>query len=385
MTMNAQFPYPEANPLERLRIYDSLVMNADRWKLAHHYHGQRQSVVYQSLCQPGIIYGLGITVLEKPPEGSSKKFQDRDQQRQENRWIEIQPGIAIDHQGNPIVVDQNTDRSYRIVSDVFKEDTRTVYIVLRYVDPEQLQHASQNPTIQDRFRFIQSTDEPKFGEIELCRIKLVSNRVALEIPPDPFNPENNQIDVRYRIKAKFRPQATIQIGTLKAKWQPQISNALNALTNSLAALFPALRCEIDPDPVSSEELSRYDVLYVDPELINLQDSDLDKFADLDEYLRERGGVLLSVVPDQSSSPSGLRDWNNHDQFVRSQTFLFTQLPQSFGLWIAPQGERIVITQSLLNAWLGNHLTREEIRTAHELGINILHFIWQRRQLFQFLH
>lgn len=372
-----QFPYPEANPLERLRIYDSLVMNADRWKLAHHYHSHRQSIVYQSLYQPGIVYGLGITVLQEPPKESSLTFQNRDRQRQEVRWIEIQPGVAIDHQGNPIVVDEKTDRSYRIAFDVFENRTRTIYIVVRYVDPEELQYSDQTTTIQDRFRFEQRTDPPEFGEIELCRIELGSNRVVLKLPDDLFKPGTNEIDVRYRLQAQFRAQAMLRIGTVQP-WQPEISAAIAALTRSLAAIFPTLQCQTHSSAVASESLSNYDVLYVEPELLKLGN------RESDEYLQECGGVYLSIVSDASSAPSELVSWQDHQHFVRLQPFLFTKLPESFGLWLAPQGDRIVITRSLIKAWLGENLTRQDIRTAHEIGINILHFIWQRRRLFQSL-
>ncbi len=375
--MNAQFPYPEAIPLERLRIYDSLVMNADRWRLAHHYHGHRQSIIYQSLYQPGIVYGLGITVLAEPPEHSNQTFQNRDRQRQEIRWIEIQPGVAIDHQGNPIVVDQNTDRNYRIAFDVLENRTCTVYIVMRYVDPEQLQHSAQTTTIQDRFRFDQKTDPPEFGEIELCRVELGSNRVVLAVPSNPFDPDTNQIDVRYRLQAQVRSQAMLQIGTLR-QWQPQIHDAISALSRSCNSLFPKLQSSLHSSTTPFDQLSHDDIVYVEPESLDFRNSYLD------EYLQESGGVLLSIVPDGSSAPSGLIDWKDHGHFVRSQPFLFTQLPESVGLWIAPQGEVIVTTQSLANAWLGTGSTRQEIRTAHELGINILHFIWQRRQLFKSL-
>lgn len=371
------FPYPEAHPLERLRIYDSLVMNADRWRLAHNYHNQRQSIVYQSLYQPGIVYGLGIKVLEEPPKDSHKEFQERDRTRQEIRWIEIQPGVAIDHQGNPIVVDKNTDRSYRVAFDVLEDRDRTVYIVVRYVNPDQLQHSDQKATIQDRFRFDQRTDPPEFGEIELCRIKFGSDRVVLKLPSDPFNPQANEIDVCHRLQAKVRSQATLQIGTLK-HWQVEIQPAIAALANSCPALFPTLQCDLDESTAPSEQLSYYDVLYVEPESINFRNSYLD------EYLQNDGGVLLSIVPDESSVPASLDPWQKHDHFVQSQPFLFTQLPDSVGLWIAPQGEVIAITQSLADAWLGENSTRQEIRTAHELGINLLYFIHQRRQLFQSL-
>jgi hypothetical protein len=377
MNMSHLFPYPEANPLERLRIRDGLVMNADYWRLAHNYHSQRQSVVYQALCQPGIVYGLGITILEEPPEDSNKTFQDRDRQRREKRWIEIQPGVAIDHYGNPIVVDEKTDRSYRIAFDGLEDRTRIIYVVVRYVNPEQLEPISQADTMHDCFRFGQRTDPPECGEVELCRIELGSGPVVLESPTNPFAPAINQIDVKYRLQAQFRSQTHLQIGTLQQLPDPT-DEALKALTKSLSALFPTLQCDVHSSVFPAEQLTNYDVLYIAPESLESRVS---------KEFQERGGVLLLVVPDSGSVPPTWIAWENlkeHLVQLKLQPFRFTQLPQAIGVWIAPKGDAIAISQSLVTAWLGDHLTRSEIRTAHELGINILNFIRHRRQLFQAL-
>lgn len=382
-TMNVNFPYPEANPLQRLLVHDSLVMNADRWQLAHNYHGQRQSVIYQSLCQPGIVYGLGVTILDEPPADSHQTFQDRDRQRQEKRWIEIQPGVAIDHYGNPIVVDAKTDRRCRIAFDALEDGTRTIYVVVRYVNPEQLKHETHATTISDRFRFDQRTEPPELGDVELCRIELSSDQVVLEKPSNPFTPTHNQINVKHRRQAQFRSQTHLQIGVLMKDWPDQTHDAICALTNSLVALFPTLQCSVHQSVAHSEQLANYDVLYVESESLESQAS---------KEFQECGGVLLSVVPDDSSKSSNWIDWEHlkeHKHLVQlqSQPFRFTQLPEtpkSTKLWIAPEGESIAISQSLLLAWLGDNLTRSEIRTAHELGINILNFIGHRRRLFQSL-
>lgn len=45
---------------------------------------------------------MGVRVITAPAEAAAK-FRDC-------RWLEIQPGIAIDLEGNPIVVDPSTDK-----------------------------------------------------------------------------------------------------------------------------------------------------------------------------------------------------------------------------------------------------------------------------------
>ena len=57
--------------------------------------------------QPGIVFGLGVRSIPAP-EYASVQYRD-------GRWLEIKPGIAIDLQGNPIVVPEL--ETYRIASE----------------------------------------------------------------------------------------------------------------------------------------------------------------------------------------------------------------------------------------------------------------------------
>ena len=58
---------------------------------------------YQSLHQPGIVCGLGVSVIPAPA--------DLPAQYRDGRWLQIQSGIAIDLVGNPIIVPQPIDFS----------------------------------------------------------------------------------------------------------------------------------------------------------------------------------------------------------------------------------------------------------------------------------
>jgi hypothetical protein len=95
--------------LERLAVKDGLLLTADYWQRAHTYHRHRQNVHYQSLQQPGIVCGLGVSVIPAPA--------DLPAQYRDGRWLQIQSGIAIDLVGNPIIVPQPID--FRITSEAF--------------------------------------------------------------------------------------------------------------------------------------------------------------------------------------------------------------------------------------------------------------------------
>ncbi|GAA6615929.1 hypothetical protein [Scytonema sp. NUACC26] len=199
------FSSPRVNPLQRLQVYDSLMMNADRWRVAHQYHRHRQNVLHQSLHEPGIVCGLGVRLIS-PPAQAPARFRDR-------RWLEIQPGIAIDLEGNPIIVDPSTDRTFRIATTPPSTGTLSVYLVVSYVEPQNSASRQNSELVREWFRFDEKTSPPTETEIELCRILLQSGTVELEAPPDVLFPSFNQLDLRYRPKVKARPQAVVRVAT----------------------------------------------------------------------------------------------------------------------------------------------------------------------------
>ena len=94
--MTHPFPSPTIAPMQRQQVRDGLLLTAERWQRAHDYQRKRQNLHYQSINQPGIVCGLGVRVIPAPEEVAA--------QYRDNRWVQIQPGIAIDLEGNPIVV-----------------------------------------------------------------------------------------------------------------------------------------------------------------------------------------------------------------------------------------------------------------------------------------
>ncbi len=69
-----------------------------QWLKVQEYHRPRQNFHYQALHQPGIVCGLGVKIIT-PDSQVPEAYKD-------GRGIQIQPGIAIDLQGNPIIVPQ---------------------------------------------------------------------------------------------------------------------------------------------------------------------------------------------------------------------------------------------------------------------------------------
>ena len=387
------FPSPPINPLQRLHVYDSLMMNAQRWQLDRQYHRNRQNVHYQSLNEPGIVSGLGVRVIA-PPGDAAARFRDQ-------RWLQIQPGMAIDLEGNPIIVEPSIDRRFRIATVAPTTGTLTVYLVVSYVEPQNPGQRHGSDVIREWFRFDEKTSPPTDKEIELCRIQLQPGGVELENPKDVLFPEANQLDLRYRPQARARPQAVVSLATTINASDRTYDN-LSYLMQSVATLAPALQGAREIGQLSFlAEVTDYDLLYLTAwQALNLEQQELDT---LSQYLQTGGVIAIKVSTTSAKLAEDIKDLITY-QFeipcqswqelspthpLRTQPFLFAALPliNQQPIELSNAGGLILVEGDLSTAWgLDDNLTleRQDIRTAQELGINLLHFAWRRRQMVQWL-
>ena len=455
---------PSIEPFQRLQVNDGLLLTAQLWRQAHDYHRQRQNTHYQSLNQPGIVWGLGVCVIA-PPMDVAEKYRDR-------RWLEIQPGLAIDAFGNPIVVPQPI--AFRFASPLPLEGILTAYVTVRYVDPDHLQGQGDRRFVQETFRIDETIVTPPVGDIELCRIRLQAGQEAqLSRSGDVLSPGVNQLDLRHRQQAQASPLTTVRVAQLasqaKSGMLQHSATAANLayLLQSLDVLYPAMQGSA-LEPVS---LQPHSSITTDLPATDLPATDLpatDRFASdllhlsyeqllhltepekdtLQQYLATGAIVLveasaqeahikeLSQVQQQlqttiaallsnSAVTETRRDLEaelaavtaditqqvtaiatpvsqlaqrlgiepaaiellarNHP--LRTQPFLFAQLPIVEGcpLHLFHWGGLVLAIGTLSSAWGIDEtlsLSRETIRTAQEMGINLLHFAWKRRQLTQ---
>ncbi|PZV13994.1 MAG: hypothetical protein DCF20_13840 [Pseudanabaena sp.] len=283
-------PYPAIKSFERLQVTDGLMINSERWRLAHEYHQHRQNVQYQSLFLPGIICGLGVAPIDAP-EDLPAKFRD-------GRWVQIQPGMAIDLQGNFIVVPMPLD--FRISSIAYDNEIETVYLVLSYVDPAKLKRPSVNEVLIETFRVNEKTDLPLDTDIEICRITIQEGQLTIQKPVDVFSPSLSQLDMRYRLQARIRPQNLIRVACFQNQKNQQspihdhfrgLGHSLQSLLPSLSLIEPIGNLEINTE-LTLDHLSPYHLVY----LTHSQSLYLNESSQL--ALREYmalGGVLLIEV------------------------------------------------------------------------------------------
>ncbi|NER00476.1 MAG: hypothetical protein F6K30_27895, partial [Cyanothece sp. SIO2G6] len=158
------YPYPPLKVFERLQIDDGLLMTADLWQRAHSYHRQRHGFTFQALYYPGIVYGLEVITIAPPPQVPG--------QYRDGRWLEIQPGVAINVAGCPIVVPEPI--SFRVELEPPPGESRWVYLTVRHVDPDTLQSERGGSVIRtEQFRIVEKMVLDA-ADIELCRILLQS-------------------------------------------------------------------------------------------------------------------------------------------------------------------------------------------------------------------
>jgi hypothetical protein len=387
---SSPLPLPDLIPLTRLNVHDNLRVNAERWSLAHEYHRQRQNIYYQSLWQPGIVYGLGVKHIPAPAT-TAPLFRDQ-------CWLEIQPGLAIDEKGNPIVVSPQDDRTYHLVLPNLSRPSQILHLVLRYVDPNGLDIPQANDRVLERFRFDQYIDKIAPHEIELCRITLSQHNSKIGMPPNPLQPGSNELDLRHRPQAQLRPPKWMTLGYLESL-PNQKRESLGVLAEAMTALYPQLQGALELSPLSeftpaqlSERLDRLDVAFLDAQgLMRSQQPPTENILpNLTQYLRQGGNLIIEtpqITPEIQQTLQRLKRHLNLQKVpleheVRRRPFWFgewpTQVNRSLELYM-DEGIWLFVG-SITEAWSGQGLQRHEIRSFHEWGINVLHHCWMRRHL-----
>ena len=456
---------PEITPLQRLAVRNGLLLDAERWQVAHNYHRQRQNLHYQALHLPGIVCGLTVAVIPAPEDVS---YRYRDQ-----RWLQVSSGLAIDALGNLIVIDHPVN--FHLAS-VVEGQPHWVYLVVRYVDPEGLQRSHPSEIVAETFRIDERKRPPDALEVEICRILLPPGDATLSPATDVFAPGLGELDMQYRVPARLRPQATVRVAfatTGIAHEDTRIRHNLSSLLDTTNTLYPALAGEHDITTVTFStthtahgtaqngngippnrngtalngknqgipSLTRCDLLYLNHrQCLNLPAT---AHVMLQQFLAQ-GGVMLVELPDRDGNFEELTaianelenaiadlqgahrfsDLRNQlkDQQLAISDNLKTRLkatqkalvdkltrsgiegitltgpdanhplrrtPFGFSQWpilrfeplrIFAGGGIVFVLGDLSAAWAAppeRALPRERVRSAQELGINILNFAWQR--------
>lgn len=434
--MSESREYPRLELFERWQIRDGMPINAECWQHAHTYHRHRQNFHYQSLYEPGIIYGLGVAIVPDQPDG---------------RLLQVQPGVAIDIAGNPIIV--KAPEEFRLTSTPNDGQALVVYLVVNYVDPDDLRLNPTAKTLYESFRIVEKLHlDPQ--DVELCRIDLQASVTQLQAPTNVFAPSWNQLDFRDRRQPQPQPQLRVKVGLIASETTDPITQAgFTDLLRSLPGLYPGLRADLTLQTCSAQALGRealncqllhipYPVLLALPnpamgrlqaflaeggvvlavadfEAVNLldlltigqelqlglleADRDRDLFNQTGAQLQQEIAANRSAIHQQiatieqaiaaiaprlgvSSTESGaIAD----DHPLHWQPFTFSQLPDHQGhpIILRNWDGLVLMLGDLTRCWshrASPPIPRETLRSAQEWGINLLHFAAQKQQWTQAL-
>ncbi|MDX2097623.1 MAG: hypothetical protein SFW36_07585 [Leptolyngbyaceae cyanobacterium bins.59] len=422
--------YPPLEVFERLQARDGLSINAERWHQAHSYHRRRQNFHYQALYQPGIVYGLGVAPISDQPDG---------------RLLQIQPGVAIDIEGNPIVLKQPEE--FRLASEPGEGQTLLVYLAVSYVDPDTLRQSPHTELVQETFRIVEKLHlAPQ--DVEICRILLQAGATQIHVPPNPFFPGFNQLDLRGRTYPQPYPALQLKVGQILRDGtpDPEATRGVTGLLRSLPALSPFLQADPAVQTVGVRDL--YRDISLDCQLLSIsyglwQNLPGPAWDSLKRYMAA-GGVLLLVVDFHEARlndllmlerelEAGLVDAEKDpeifeqigeplkqeieanqqaiihslaeleqqvaigatrlglpltasgdlepDHPLRCQPFRFSQFPKcpDYPIVLKNWGGLVFMVGDLSRCWGADpaqNLSREEVRSAQEWGVNLLHFAAQ---------
>lgn len=182
---------------KRLNPFRGLVIDVPIWSDAHNYHRDQQRLHAMSSHEHGIASGLEV-VAWNPPDNS----------------VVIYPGVATDHEGNTIVLSQ-PQRFY-----LKAEEPGMARVIVRYSEivPEMaakpVEGKPQPAYITEAFRIEEQRQRPAEPYIELARIQIGERSKAVVDAQNPYQPRDNEIDMRYRTLSDTKPGGEIRVGLL---------------------------------------------------------------------------------------------------------------------------------------------------------------------------
>jgi hypothetical protein len=169
--------------LKRINPFPGLTIDADMWQEAHSYHRDQQRLHILAFHNVGIIEGLEV-IANNPPDLS----------------VMIQPGVAVDPEGNIIIVSQ--PQHYQLK----KSNKGTIYLVIQFREvpagPYQPAEGGQATRILEAYRIQETEKLPDEPHLELARIDLGPGGEAIRDAKAKSHPGISEINLSFRREAE---------------------------------------------------------------------------------------------------------------------------------------------------------------------------------------
>lgn len=429
----------QIKPLERLVVNDGLLLTAQLWQQAHDYHRQRQNIYYQSLHQPGIVSGLGVCLIEAPTEIAGLYKDKRWLEIQSGIAIDAKGNPIVVPQPLAFRISSEAPKKDFLIVYVVVEYVDPEHLISNnrqliqetFRINEKTTPPEANEVELCRILLEQGSDVELLANTDVFHPR--ANNLDLRYRQQARVRSSRQVKVAY-----LDDEQTSEVNKL--------DNNLQYLLESMSTLYPDMQGEAFKISALQElDKSNYDLLYINYQQFFNQSSEIETLqnyldtgavllieASEDEanigelgaikqqlqqtlsqlhsdseiaQIREELTVELAAVNtkinqqiNNFSRPIiefarriGILDQVEHslslDNNIRTKPFLFSQLPMIQGqvIHLYNWGGIILVIGCLSQAWGVNDdlsFNRETIRSAQEMGINILDFAHLRHQLTQ---
>ena len=371
----------QSYPTKRLKPIDGLSVTAEVWSEAHDYHRLRQR--YHALLAHGYGVAVGLEVVASDPPDNT---------------VYIMPGMAISPTGEEIVL------SAPVAYDLGKAQDM-LYLLLNFgeskpaVDPGTSDGARMY--VYHGFEVEAKPVAPNEAHLEIARIRRTKKDSPLINAADPAHPQANEIDQRFRrVLSDALPPVTSVAVSYATGFKDRSHGAGVDFLLRAANRSGLLRVVADDNIALSSGLDSYALVH----LVGQASYQMgpDDMTAIYNYTQAGGTVFIE------SSRKGLASGEP------AADAIYTDLVSSFGLKLAdiPAGHELLTTPNLFaappvgyetqgkqklqeaggvifstydyaNLWQGERrsgpATREEIRAAHEFGINLIAYAQKRRK------
>ncbi|MCP4142895.1 MAG: DUF4159 domain-containing protein [Chloroflexi bacterium] len=349
-------------PKKHLAPYDGMSITAEVWAQAHEEHRTANQAHNINLHGSGIITGLEV-VANDPAD----------------QYVFISPGAAIDSAGNVIVIDEP------VAYDFGSSSEGTLFLLLAHGERE-VGGAKKTPKYQ-QYEFVITARPtlPKRPTVELARIHINDTGKAIKNADDATRPAAEMLDLRFR--NELNPQDKKIVRVLVLGLGSTMDDVLDGWS-ALAKAAPQLSdYKLIVDAAKADAplsgLNNYDLVY-----LGMSGAFLPKAATtkaITTYLEKGKSLFVEALDDgaKDSSQAFLKKLKQTPKKLAKNTtllntpFLFNAPPDGFaGSHVEKASKALFSTAAYSLGWSGRvksgSLSRADIRSAHEWGINLIY-------------
>ena len=362
----------ELFPNKRIKPIDGLAITAEVWDLAHEYHSQNQrfhAVLYHGW---GIVTGLEV-IASDPPDTS----------------IFILPGIAVDALGRTIILPKP------VAYDIGSEMEGTLYLLLSHeeslVKPEKGRSQEGAPSfLRAEFSIAAREALPDSPYVELGRVFRSSRSARFLDAANPFQPGENELDLRYRRRVDTPRETSIAVCYLGEVEEKNHGQGAAMLARTLEHTS-SYRISVQDDVPLAPGIENNALVYlVGQGKFKLNPGQING---LSNYVRHAGGTLLAESVDNKARVAFLDTLSAMEietaaipagHRLLNIPHLFPAPPVGANLNAAPEilvGEGVIVSNAnygrLWHGQADGSLGREHLRAAVEWGQNIITYAVSR--------